>query len=31
MRVRTAGCYGVQIDGAGFSYAIVLRAVRAGG
>jgi hypothetical protein len=30
LRVRAAGCYGVQVDGAGFSYAIVLRDVRRG-
>jgi hypothetical protein len=31
LRVQEAGCYGIQVDGSGFSYAIVLRAVRAGG
>jgi hypothetical protein len=29
VRVREAGCYGVQVDGIGFSYAIVIRAERA--
>jgi hypothetical protein len=30
VRVRVAGCYGVQIDGAGFSRVVVFKVVLAG-